>query len=64
MRNLSIKKGEGPVAAVGKCSSKQLFLKLSQYSQENTCIGISLLKRECNTGVSCEYFEIFKNSFF
>ena len=28
-------------AAVRRCSSKQVFLKISQYSQENTCVGIS-----------------------
>ena len=34
---------------------KKLFLKISQYSQENTCAGVSfwlsLLKRDFNTGV-------------
>ena len=43
-----------------KCSTRKLFLKISQYSQENTCVGISfliqafrtpdLLKRDSNTG--------------
>ena len=28
-------------AAVGRCSSKQVFLKTSQYSQENTCVRVS-----------------------
>ena len=28
-------------AAVGRCSSKWLFLKISQYSQENTCVETS-----------------------
>ena len=28
-------------AVVRKCSSKQVFLKISQISQENTCVGIS-----------------------
>ena len=27
--------------AICKCSSKQVFLKISQYSKENTCDGIS-----------------------
>ena len=31
-------------AAVGRCSSKELFLKISQYSQENPCVGIFLIK--------------------
>ena len=30
-------------AAVHRCSSKQVSLKISQYSQENTCAGVSLL---------------------
>ena len=30
-------------AAVRRCSSKQVFLKIHQYSQENTCGGISFL---------------------
>ena len=58
-----------------KCSTRKLFLKISQYSQENTCVGISflikmqafrapaLLKRDSNTGVFCEHWEIFKNTY-
>ena len=30
-------------AAFRRCSSKYVFLKISQYSQENTCIGVSFL---------------------
>ena len=30
-------------AAICKCSSKQLLLKISGISQENTCVGVSLL---------------------
>ena len=41
-------------AAVRRCSSKVL-LKTLQYSE---------LKRDSNTGVLFEYFEVFKNSFF
>ena len=26
--------------AVCRCSSKVMFLKISQYSQENTCVGV------------------------
>ena len=45
-----------------RCSIKKLFLKISQYSQEATCVGVSflvtlqtlrpatLLKRDSNTG--------------
>ena len=29
------------IAAVYRCSSKQLILKIPQYSQENTCVGDS-----------------------
>ena len=59
-----------------KCSTRKLFLKISQYSQENTCVGISflikmqvfrapaLLKRDSNRGVFCEHWEIFKNTYF
>ena len=50
-----------------KCCTKKLFLKISQYLQEDTCVGISflikmqvfrtptLLKRDSNTGVFCEH---------
>ena len=59
-----------------KCCTRKLFLKLSHYSLENTCVGISflmkmqafrpaaLLKRDSNTGVFCEHWESFKNTYF
>ena len=50
-------------AAVRRCSSKLLFLKISQYSQENTYVGVTLLKRGPNTNI-WEYCTIFKNVFF
>ena len=28
-------------AAVRRCSSKEIFLKTLQYSQENVCVGVS-----------------------
>ena len=31
----------GTESAVRRCSSKQVFLKILQYSQENTCVGVS-----------------------
>ena len=33
---------------------KRLFLKISEYSRENNCVGVSfnLWKRDSNTGVS------------
>ena len=62
-------------AAVCRCSSKQVFLKISQYSQKisvfeslfnkaGTLITCVFIKKEIPTQVfSCEYCEIFKNSF-
>ena len=32
-----------PEAVVSRCSSKQVFLKISQISPKNTCIGVSWL---------------------
>ena len=53
---------------------KKVFLKILQNSQENTCVGVSFLikpqtcnfiKKETPTRVfSCEFFEIFKNTYF
>ena len=34
----------GAEAAVRRYSLKQLFLTISQYSQENTCVGVAVLK--------------------
>ena len=53
-------------------SAKKLFLNILQYSQENICVGVSLqassskilLKRNSTTVFSCEYCEIFKNTYF
>ena len=59
-----------------KSCTRKLFLKILQYSQEDTCVGISysikiqafrapvLLKRDSNTGVFYEHWEIFKNTYF
>ena len=33
-----------PEATVGRCSSKSVFFKISQYSLENTCVGVSFNK--------------------
>ena len=38
-------------AAVPRCSSKEVFLKVSQYSQKNIWRPVTLLKRNSNTGV-------------
>ena len=35
-----------------------MFLKISQISQENNCVGLS------KTGVSCEICKMFKNTYF
>ena len=43
---------------------KKLFVKILQYSQENTCDEISLLKRDSNQMFSCEYWENSKNPYF
>ena len=47
-------------AVVRRCFSKQVFLTMLLYSQEKTCVGGEILTQV----FSCEYFEIFKNSFF
>ena len=57
-------------AAVGRYSSKTVFLKMLQYSQENTNAGVcpaglQLYYKETPTQVlPYEYCDIFKNSFF
>ena len=56
-------------ATFRRCSSKQVFLKIWQYSQENTISRNLFLNKVSDlrppTQVfSCEYCEIFKNSFF
>ena len=42
-----------------RCSSKLVFLKVSQISQENSCVGVSPSKV-----LSCEFCKIFENIFF
>ena len=37
--------------AIRRCSSKYAFLKISQYSQQNTCWTLFLIKGDSNTGV-------------
>ena len=55
---------------------KKVFVKLSQNSQENTCVEVSFLinvqawglqlylKRDSDTVFSCEFCKTFKNKFF
>ena len=55
-----------------RCSIKKAVLKISQCSQENTCVGVTFLiklqatlfKRDSNASVFCEYNEIFKSTIF
>ena len=66
----------GPIlseAAFHRCSSKQLFLKISQYSQEKTCVGVFFNKNAALKASnfiknrlqhSAEYCEIFNNTYF
>ena len=63
-------------AATGGVLLKMVFLKISQYSLENICVGISFyyscepsvlqlyLKRIQTQVISCEYCKIFKNNYF
>ena len=61
-------------AVVWRCSVKNMFLRISQDSQENTCARVSFLvrpktynfiKKETLAQVlSCVCWEIFKNTFF
>ena len=32
-------------------SIKKLFLKISQYSQRNTCVGVSFFKKKCRNNI-------------
>ena len=46
---------------------KKVFLKILQNSPQNTCVGISLLKKRLRTDAFlffCEFSEIFKNTSF
>ena len=59
-------------AVTQRCSIKKVFLKISQYSQENTCAKASFLIKLQASGMkqetleqvfSCEFCEISKNTF-
>ena len=43
---------------------KKLFLEISQYLLENTCVGVSFYKVAGPQVSSCEYCKIFKNTYF
>ena len=47
-------------AVVRRCSVKKGVLKISQYLQENTCVGEETLTQV----FSCQYCEIFENTYF
>ena len=57
-----------PEAVVQRCSVKQVFLEISQISQENICCqtqACNFIKKETLAQVfSCEIREIYKNTFF
>ena len=40
----------GRETAVRRCSSMQVFLKISQYSQKNTSVGVSFLLENSERG--------------
>ena len=40
------------------------FLKISKCSQENSCVGVLFLIKIPKEVFSCEYYEIFKNTYF
>ena len=50
-------------AATGGVLKKNVFLKILQYSQENTCVGVEkfYLKETAAQVFSREYCEVFKN---
>ena len=58
--------------AVRRYSWQSVFLKISQHSQENTCVGkhlkaCSFIKKSLqvsNTGFSCVHCKMFKSRFF
>ena len=61
-------------AVAQRCSVKEVFLQISQNSQENTCARVSFLRKPqaCNfikketlaQVFSCEFCKISKNTFF
>ena len=64
-----------PEAVVPRCCSFYVFLKISQNLQESVCAGVcsnkvagvqseTLLKKRLSRVFSCEFSEIFRNTFF
>ena len=56
----------GTEAVVQRCSVRNMFLKISQNSQKNTCVRVFFLIKLQNLAqvLSCEFCKVFKNSFF
>ena len=59
-----------PEAVVQRCSVKKEFLEISQNSQENNCARVSFFNKVAGLRpatllkkFSCEFCEIFKNTF-
>ena len=59
-----------PEAVFRRCSVKEMFLKISQDSQENASARVSFFKKKSVKKetlaqmFSCEFCEIFKNNYF
>ena len=51
-------------AATGNVLYTKVFLKFSQNSQESTCARVFIKKETLAQTFSCEFGEIFKNTFF
>ena len=51
-------------AVLRRCSVKKLFLRISENSQENTCTEVSFYQSYRSPVLSCEFCEIFKNTYF
>ena len=43
---------------------KKVFLKILQYSQENTCVGIFFFRKTLTHVFSCENYKFFKKAYF
>ena len=73
LRRYSKNFSESYSKSFGRSNHPEVFLKISQNSQENTCarasflmnlLKTSLLKRRLWHRFSCEFCEMFKNTFF
>ena len=55
---------EAATATGGVLYIKKVFLKILQYSQENTCVGISFFRQTLTQVFSCENYKFFKKTYF